>query len=101
LERINNRLVELERNAPTCPYDGQRCLSIDTFFLNDIMYLIDKSKWNDVSKRPPKEGRYIVWAFNSFRHWQTRIATWFDNTGWDTAVKYWRELPEPPEEEQT
>ena len=55
-------------------------------------------EWKDASKRPPKEGRYLVWGFNSFRYWQTRIATWFNNTGWDTKVKYWRELPEPPEE---
>ena len=63
--------------------------------------------WIDASKRPPKEGRYLVWGLHEFipdhcdqpnALWQTQIATWNNRTGWSTKVKYWMPLPEPPEE---
>ena len=86
-------------------YDDCRKEAIDTA----IEALKQPSEWKDASKRPPKNGRYLVWGLQEFTpdhcdmpnaYWQTRIATWFNNTGWDTKVKYWRELPEPPEEKQ-
>ena len=74
---------------------------------NTVLELLKKQPmWNDASKRPPKQGRYLVWGLHEFTpdhndqpnaYWQTRIATWFDKTGWDTKVKFWMELPEPPE----
>lgn len=69
--------------------------------------IMTEGGWHDASKRPPKEGRYLVWGLHEFTpdhcdmpnaYWQTRIAQWLNITGWDTKVKYWQELPEPPKE---
>lgn len=92
-----------------CPYYSTKyaCASrshsliIIQFLLNEI----EKQEWKDASKRPPKEGRYLVWGLHMFTpdhcdepnaYWQTRIANWSNRWGWDTRVKYWRELPELP-----
>lgn len=69
--------------------------------------IMEEGGWHDASKRPPKEGRYLVWGLHEFipdhydmpnAYWQTRIAQWSNITGWDTKVKYWQGLPEPPKE---
>jgi hypothetical protein len=64
-------------------------------------------KWISVDKRPPKQGRYLVWGLTQFipdhndepnGYWQTKIAQWFEGIGWDCKVKFWQMLPEPPKE---
>lgn len=64
--------------------------------------------WISADKRPPKQGRYLVWGLTQFipdhtdepnGYWQTKIAQWFERTGWDCKVKFWQMLPETPEEE--
>jgi hypothetical protein len=63
--------------------------------------------WISADKRPPKQGRYLVWGLTQFipdhtdepnGYWQTKIAQWFDGIGWDCKVKFWQMLPEPPKE---
>ena len=75
--------------------------------IDDAIELLKEQQWHDASIRPPREGRYIVWGLYTFvpdhnnqpnAYWQTRIANWFDSYGWDTKVKYWMELPNPPTE---
>ena len=64
-------------------------------------------RWINADKRPPKQGRYLVWGLTQFipdhtdepnGYWQTKIAQWFDGIGWDCKVKFWQMLPEPPKE---
>lgn len=86
--------------------------SIDYYYAlqHGINQLKEQSPvWNDASKRPPRHGRYLVWGLYEFTpdhndqpnaYWQTRIATWSDHFGWDTKVKFWRELPDPPENKE-
>ncbi len=63
--------------------------------------------WVSADKRPPKQGRYLVWGLtriapdhydeaNGF--WEIQPAFWFEKSGWDRKVKFWQTLPEPPEE---
>lgn len=63
--------------------------------------------WISADKRPPKQGRYLVWGLTQFTpdhndepnaYWQIKIAQWFDGIGWDCKVKFWQMLPEPPKE---
>ena len=72
--------------------------------------IMTEGGWHDASKRPPKERRYLVWGLHEFTpdhcdmpnaYWQTRIAQWSNITGWDTKVKYWQDLPEPPKGVET
>lgn len=78
------------------------------FVCFDALDLLKEKEWKDASKRPPKEGRYLVWGLHMFTpdhcdepnaYWQSKIANWSNLWGWDTRVKYWRELPEPPMDE--
>ena len=97
------------RRCFECPYDAD-CLhdSFDRVAIADTVKLLKEQQpiWNDASKRPPKEGRYLVWGLHEFTpdhndqpnaYWQTRIANWSNHFGWNTKVKFWMELPEPPE----
>ena len=63
--------------------------------------------WISADKRPPKQGRYLVWGLtritpdhydeaNGF--WEIQSAFWFEKSGWDRKVKFWQMLPEPPKE---
>lgn len=63
--------------------------------------------WISADKRPPKQGRYLVWGLtritpdhydeaNGF--WEIQPASWFEKSGWDRKVKFWQMLPEPPNE---
>lgn len=65
--------------------------------------------WISADKRPPKQGRYLVWGLTRVipdhndepnQYWQTKIAQWFEGIGWECKVKFWQMLPEPPEEMQ-
>lgn len=65
-------------------------------------------RWISADKRPPKQGRYLVWGLTRVipdhndepnQYWQTRIAQWFEGIGWECKVKFWQMLPEPPEDE--
>ena len=64
--------------------------------------------WISADKRPPKQGRYLVWGLTQIipnhndepnGYWQTKIAQWFEGIGWDCKVKFWQMLPEPPKED--
>ena len=74
---------------------------------NVVKYAPTVYCWHDVSERPPRTGRYLVWGStyivpyhgeqpNAF--WSMRFADWFQASGWDSKVKYWCVLPEPPKE---
>ena len=65
--------------------------------------------WISADKRPPKQGRYLVWGLTRVipdhndeqnGYWQTKIAQWFEGSGWDCKVKFWQMLPEPPKEDE-
>jgi hypothetical protein len=72
-------------------------------YLNDPAPTI--GGWISADKRPPKQGRYLVWGLtritpdhydeaNGF--WEIQPAFWFEKSGWDRKVKFWQMLPEPP-----
>ena len=93
-------------NCPYKPHRDNDDTCVERLGADALELLKEQPIWNDASKRPPKQGRYLVWGLHEFTpdhndqpnaYWQTRIATWFDKTGWDTKVKFWMELPEPPE----
>lgn len=71
----------------------------------NIYHCTDTHKWHEASDRPPKSGRYLVWGLTEFvpdhtdqpnTYWQTRIASFYERSGWDTTILFWRELPTPP-----
>lgn len=71
----------------------------------DALALLKEQRWHDASKRPPRNGRYIVWGLHEFTpdhcdepnaYWQTQIAQWSDMCGWDVKVKFWMKLPDTP-----
>lgn len=95
-----------------CPYKDEQDETYSGFcehvLKQDALELLKEQQWHDASKRPPREGRYLVWGLHEFTpdhcdepnaYWQTRIANWSNRWGWDTKVKYWRELPEPTMDE--
>ena len=110
LDNLNKILLE-EKDRQIEDYkklfltaDGENKALRET--IDNLMEVLKGQQWNDASKRPPKEGRYLVWGLHEFTpdhndqpnaYWQTRIANWSDHLGWDTKVKFWMELPEPPE----
>ena len=78
--------------------------------LREVMENIENAPtiggWISADKRPPKQGRYLVWGLtritpdhydeaNGF--WEIQSAFWFEKSGWDRKVKFWQMLPEPPE----
>lgn len=93
----------LDGSCDGCPYFDNElgensCMR--EHLMPDAIELLKKQQWNDASKRPPRQGRYLVWGLYEFTpdhndqpnaYWQTRIATWSDHFGWDTKVKFWRE----------
>lgn len=63
--------------------------------------------WISADKRPPKQGRYLVWGLTRITPdhydeanglWEIQPAFWFEKSGWDRKVKFWQSLPEPPKE---
>ena len=89
-----------------CPYERDElgCLAK---LHTDALELIEDRGWAGTDKRPPHEGYYLVYGVTNFvpdhvdlpnGYWEIKIGYWTKNYGWMTVkVKYWRELPDPPE----
>ena len=97
---INEFESQVKSFSPACSSDEQfkECCEA-------VLELLKEQQWHDASKRPPREGRYLVWGLHEFTpdhcdepnaYWQTRIAQWSDIYGWDVKVKFWMELPDVP-----
>ena len=103
------RLIDadtLERKLMAMP-DEDLCEDCCYNVVNAIAEMPTVSGWVSADKRPPKQGRYLVWGLtritpdhydeaNGF--WEIQPAFWFEKSGWDRKVKFWQMLPDPPKE---
>ncbi len=98
-----------DKMCNACPYS--KPLGCGHDLAKDAFALLKEQEalggWISADKRPPKQGRYLVWGLtritpdhydeaNGF--WEIQPAFWFEKSGGDRKVKFWQTLPEPPEE---
>ena len=103
--RMGYKCEECERDPRDCQYG-------DKFNLINICEMLDNAPavytWHSPEDIPPQKGIYLVYAKKYFipdhvddpdHIWMLQLAYYDEKIGWSIdEVKWWIELPEPPEE---
>lgn len=106
MSAIENVLAALKKTYKSSVHSGGSIFVPDELILATIVVL-EAARWHGADKRPPREGKYLVFGLTHFvpdhidmpnAFWEMKIEYWSNSHGWHSdKVKYWRELPDMPD----